>query len=266
MTSTSPTSNPTAQPIRPYKPRHTIFPYTTPDFLRQDESVDTDFYSQSRFVTHIDDTAIALLRSYYLHNLPPSGRILDLCSSWISHFPPSLEAVAIKAKEQETSSETEQLEVIGLGINAKELAANPILKYTLLQDLNENPTIPPHLAPLSAATCVVSVDYLTQPLKVLSSLRSLMKPDTHVHLVISNRCFPTKAVGRWLRVGEEERLLMVGDYLWWAGFRDVEIVTLNDGKGQAEAGSWFAFLKSTDPLWVVRGRNPGLEESNGERK
>ena len=76
-----------------------------------------------------------------------------------------------------------------------------------------------------------------------------------VHLVLSNRCFPTKAVARWLRVGEDERCEMVGDYLWWSGWREVEVVTLCDGTGKG--GGWFGFGR-TDPLWVVRATNTGV--------
>ena len=242
-------------PTLTYAPRHTSFPYTSRDFLRQDEDEDTDFYSSPRFVTHIDDNAIRLLREYYERNLPRKGRILDFCSSWISHFSPSLETAATEDKK----NDREGLQVIGMGMNAKELAANPILQSTILQDLNVSPQIPTRVGTLDAATCVVSIDYLTRPLDVLSSLRERMKPGGKVHLIISNRCFPTKAVGRWLRVGEQERLMMVGDYLWFSGWRDVEILTLSDGKGQAEStglGSFFGFSARVDPLWVVRGTAP----------
>ncbi len=48
---------------------------------------------------------------------------------------------------------------------------------------------------------------------------------------------------------------MVGDYLWFAGWRDVEIVTLSEGgKGRG----WFGFGGGGDPLWVVRGVNRGV--------
>ena len=71
-------------------------------------------------------------------------------------------------------------------------------------------------------------------------------------MIISNRCFPTKAVGRWLRVGEQEKLLMVGDYLHFSGWKESEVVTLCDGKG--DGAGWFG-LGRPDPLWVVRGKN-----------
>ena len=266
----STTSTAHGQSVRLYKPRHDTFPYGPKDFRRDDESPDTNFYTSPRFVTHIDDNAIELLRGYYDRALPRSGRVLDFCSSWISHFPKELETLAVESKKAAASNPDEDaelrvgdrestgLEVIGLGINARELSANPILKSSILQDLNTTPDIPSSVAPLDASTCVVSIDYLTKPVEVLRSLINNTKSGGKVHLVVSNRCFPTKAVGRWLRVGEEEKLQMVGDYLWFAGWRNIEICTLNDGKSQTDIGAssgimdWFGAGR-TDPLWVVRG-------------
>ncbi|KAI4154954.1 MAG: hypothetical protein LQ340_001327 [Diploschistes diacapsis] len=240
-----------AYPTVAYTARHASFPYTERDLLRMDETSDTDFYASPRFVTHIDDNAISLLREYYLHSLPQKGRILDFCSSWISHFPQELEERAVASAREEQSEPGNSLEVLGAGMNKRELDANPILKVRILQDLNIDPKLPESVGSIDAATCVVSIDYLTKPLEALSSVHIHLKPGGSVHLVISNRCFPTKAVGRWLRISEDERLEMAGDYLWWSGFRDVEIVTLCDGKGKGSG--WFG-LQRHDPLWVVRGK------------
>ena len=40
------------------------FPFGPEEFQRYDETADTSFYSQPRFVTHIDDGAIAALTKY----------------------------------------------------------------------------------------------------------------------------------------------------------------------------------------------------------
>lgn len=52
-------------------------------------SLDSLFYSEPRFVTHIDDMAIRALTKYYSEVFPPSNSpdvcLLDLCSSWVSH-------------------------------------------------------------------------------------------------------------------------------------------------------------------------------------
>jgi hypothetical protein len=263
--------------VEPYTPRHASWPYNPSDFTRQDSSSDTNFYSSPRFVTHIDDAAIASLSNYYDSVLPRKGRILDFCSSWISHYPPT---IATAAQQQ---SETPVLKITGMGMNAAELAANPLLNNgRLLTDLNANPDIISPLRSskaigttesdlLDASTCVVSIDYLTSPVAVLRSVLEATKPGGTVHLTISNRCFPTKAMSRWLRVDEEERLLMVGDYLHFAGWKKIEIVELSNGKvkqqQQAQPSSssssttgasslqglfgWMG-MNSRDPLWVVR--------------
>lgn len=199
---------------------------------------DQSFYTVPRFVTHIDDNAIINLGKYYDQVLPRKGRILDFCSSWISHYPPGVAKVAASG----------EVEVLGMGMNKSELSKNPILKAWSIQDLNEEPEVQlpgeGEGRRLDASTCVVSIDYLTKPVEVLSSIRQQSNNGAKVHLIISNRCFPTKVVGRWLKVDEGERLNMVGDYLWWSGWRNIEIQTLVEG-------SW-----TTDPLWVVRGENP----------
>ena len=252
-------------PVKEYKPRSTQ--YSPDDFKRQDESADSSFYSVPRFVTHIDDAAIRDLREYYDTVLPRKGKILDFCSSWVSHYPKSIEDAA----------ETEELKVIGSGMNKAELDANKVISAgRVLVDLNKNPNIADALrsedlvgeddsTKLDASTNVVSIDYLVKPVDVLRSLRDGTKKGGSVHLTISNRCFPTKAMSRWLRVDEEERLNMVGDFLHAAGWQNIEIVELSNGKvseGEQSAPpqgfqglmAWMG-MNSRDPLWVVRATN-----------
>jgi len=252
-------------PITQYTPRHSSWPYNPSDFTKQDSSPDTSFYSAPRFVTHIDDAAISSLRQYYDTALPKKGRILDYCSSWISHYPTSIEEAAASG----------ELKVTGLGMNKAELDANKVLNNgRILVDLNANPDISAALQDakligvedgekLDASTNVVSTDYLTRPLEVLKSLREATKTGGTVHLTVSNRCFPTKAISRWLRIDEEERLLMIGDFLHFAGWEGIEIVELSNGKtneavqqsapqgGLQGLMSWMG-MNHRDPLWVVR--------------
>jgi hypothetical protein len=207
---------------------------------------DPSFYRVPRFVTHIDDNAIHNLRKYYSANLPKKGRILDFCSSWISHYPMDIEE----------ATKSGDLEILGTGMNKSEISMNPVLKAWAIQDLNQDPDVQvpqtesQKSVKLDASTCVVSIDYLTKPVDVLASIRRQTDVGGKVHLVISNRCFPTKVVGRWLKISEDQRLEMVGDYLWWSGWRDIEIVTIVEG-------TWMK-----DPLWVVRGTNVAQHEGN----
>jgi hypothetical protein len=95
-------------------------------FAKADPSPDAEFYADPRFVTHIDDGAIAAVTRVYRESLPSGGAVLDLMSSWVSHLP---EDVAYAS-------------VIGHGMNEEELAANPRLTRWFVQDLNIEPALP----------------------------------------------------------------------------------------------------------------------------
>src|SRR5213082_3197885 len=95
-------------------------------FARIDETDDALFYEPARLVVHIDDGAIAALTELYRAVLPAGGVLLDLMSSWVSHLPP----------------EIAYTEIIGQGMNAAELAANPRLDRWFVQDLNRDPRLP----------------------------------------------------------------------------------------------------------------------------
>ena len=166
-------------------------------FTRDDESDDADFYAFDRFVTHIDDGAIAAVGALY-DELglcgSESGSVLDLCSSWISHFPTKPAHLAIA------------------GMNANELAANDMADEWQVQDLNIDPALPFEDASFSAVTCTVSVDYLTRPLDVFADVSRVLQPGGVFVCTFSNRCFPTKAIRGWLANGNHGRVQIVGRY------------------------------------------------------
>jgi len=53
------------------------------------------FYAQPRLVAHIDGKAIASLTEYYKKEIGAKSDILDICSSWISHFPEDFPKVCL---------------------------------------------------------------------------------------------------------------------------------------------------------------------------
>src|SRR4051795_13337885 len=127
----------------------TSFPAPLPGdaFRRLDEGPDEAFYREPRFVTHIDEAAIAAVTDLYRRHFPPGGAILDLMSSWVSHLPP----------------EVEYARVVGIGMNAEELAANPRLHRWLVHDLNQQPQLPFADGEFDGACICVSIQYLTHP-------------------------------------------------------------------------------------------------------
>lgn len=170
-------------------------------FRRVDESPDEQFYVEPRFVQHIDDHAIAAITDFYRGQLPAGGAILDLMSSWVSHLPGDVNFGS----------------VAGLGMNARELQANPQLTTTCVHDLNANPTLPYDPASFDAAVLTVSIQYLTSPVAVFTDLARVLRPGAPSIVTFSNRCFPTKAISAWQALDDAGHGELVGLYFRLAG-------------------------------------------------
>jgi SAM-dependent methyltransferase len=173
------------------EPSASIFP---PHFFdRGDESADERFYAVDRLLTHIDDGAIAAVTALY-RELELDGDVLDICSSWISHFDPP------------------PARLVALGMNATELAANPAASSWVVRNLNDDPTLPFEDATFDAVTCCVSVDYLTRPLEVFAEAARVLRPGGVFACTFSNRCFPTKAIRGWLSTDDRGHCAIVTAY------------------------------------------------------
>lgn len=202
----------------PFKPEH---------FAREDDSDDALFYDFPRLVTHIDDAAIAALTAYYRRAIPPNADVLDLMSSWVSHLPDDLPLNS----------------VVGLGMNAEELAANPRLTARLVQDLNRDPVLPFPDASFDAVLIAVSIQYLTQPVAVCREVGRVLRPDAPCIVSYSNRCFPTKAVAAWRAFDDRQHAGLVALYFRTAGgFAEARLMDHSPAPGQS------------DPLYVVEAR------------
>ena len=127
-------------------------------------------------------------------DLELTGDVLDICSSWISHFrsPPA--------------------RLVALGLNATELAANDAASEWLVRDLNTDPTLPFDDASFDAVTCCVSVDYLTRPLEVFADVARVIRSGGVFVCTFSNRCFPSKAIRGWLSTDDDGHRAIVGTY------------------------------------------------------
>jgi SAM-dependent methyltransferase len=193
-------------------------------FGRTDESPDTDFYVADRFVTHIDDRAIAAVGELYEH-LQLSGRVLDIMSSWVSHFRHA------------------PAELVVLGMNNRELEANGAATSRVLHDLNLDTRLPFADEHFDAVTCCVSVDYLIRPIEVFAQVRRVLVPGGVFVCTFSNRCFPTKAIYGWLATNDAGRCKIVTEYFRLAGgFEPAQVVLCTPPATQG------------DPLYAVWAR------------
>ena len=182
-------------------------------FDRIDEGDDAAFYAPPRLVTHIDEQAIAALSDFYGETIAPGSTVLDMMSSWVSHLPAEL-ALA---------------EVIGHGMNAAELTANPRLTRAFVQNLNLDPVLPLDDASCDAALCCVSVQYLQRPLEVFAEVRRVLRPGGRFIVSYSNRCFPTKAVAIWRSLDLRGHASLIHRFMDSAEFSGIEARVLANG-------------------------------------
>jgi SAM-dependent methyltransferase len=201
-------------------------------FQRADGRDDAVFYGPPRLVTHIDDAAIAAVGELYAElgidgSAPTPRRVLDLMSSWVSHF------------------RTPPADLVVLGMNAEELAANPAATQRLVHDLNADPRLPLPDADVDAAVCCVSIDYLTRPIEVLTDVGRVLRPGGPLAVTFSNRCFPTKAVRGWLATDDDQHGRVVAELVRRTGRFDEPRVELRTPPGVG------------DPLYAVTATRLG---------
>jgi SAM-dependent methyltransferase len=189
-------------------------------FDREDDSEDEVFYAPARMVTHIDDRAIEAVGQIY-RELGVTGQVLDLMSSWVSHF----------------ADRPEELTV--LGMNETELANNAAADHRVVHDLNADPRLPLPDGRYDAVVCCVSVDYLVRPIEVFTEVNRVLRPGGVFVCTFSNRCFPTKVIRGWLYSSDEMHVEIVAEYFR----RSPGWATLSSQQ----------FLDGTagDPLWAV---------------
>lgn len=206
---------------------------------REDESPDAGFYREPRMVAHIDDAAIGEVTALYrtlLAPLSPVGRVLDLMSSRYSHLP----------------ADVPLAEVVGLGMNADELAENPQLTSAVVHDLNAEQSLPFDDESFDAALCTVSVHYLLHPVAVFRDVARVLRSGAPFAVVFSNRMFWEKAIRAWRERDDAGHVALVRAYFAAAGsYTEPELVAL-----PARHPGWL-FGGGGDPVYALIGRRSG---------
>lgn len=161
------------------------WPFTPADFERVDESPDSSMYSEPRLVNHLDEASLARLMEVYrgvFHAAPAGFSVLDLCSSWVSHYPEEL---------------LEGARVVVHGLNQQELDANKQATERHVQDLNLNPKLPWLSDSFDFVTMSLSVQYLKDPRAVFAEMHRVLRPGGMALIAFSHRAFFEKAVRVW---------------------------------------------------------------------
>lgn len=209
--------------------------FFTDAVLQRSDDDDAAFYAQTRLVDHLDRTALAEISALYARLVPRRSRVLDLMSSWHSHLPSGLAPEA----------------VVGLGMNADELALNPALTEAAVHDLNADPRLPFPEQAFDAVVCTASVEYLTSPFAVFREIARVLRPDGVAVMTFSNRWFPTKAVNVWQQLHEFERPALVLEYFRDSGaFADLNSWSLR-GLRRPVDDAYARRLAQSDPVHAV---------------
>ena len=173
-----------------------------------DGSDDALFYSDPRFVQHLDEAFRDRLTRLYRERIPSCAVVLDLMSSWVSHLP----------------DDQRYEQVIGHGLNAQELQANPRFDRHWVQNLNTNQTLPLEDDSVDYTLIVAGWQYLQQPEAVAAELLRITRPKGQVICAFSNRMFFTKAPQIWTDGDDGDHLRYVAEVLMAQGWSTPELI------------------------------------------
>ena len=172
-----------------------------------DESDDAIFYSEPRYVYHLDTNFRKNLTRIYETELDTNSVILDLMSSWDSYLP-------VKKYKK----------IIGHGLNKKELMKNKALNDFWIQNFNLNQTIPLEDKSVDYCLMVAAWQYLQYPEALVNDIARILTKKGKFIIAFSNRAFWHKSPNIWVNSNEEERIQYVKAVLVSNGFMEPKII------------------------------------------
>ena len=230
------------------------------DFNRENEVPDPEFYAAPRLYHHMDPAARYALRLFFEEAFEGNEApiILDLCSSWASHFPELREFGA----------------VIGVGLNEEELSRNGNLTAFVVHDLNaasavpgvadaamarapankadscEQKVEPEGCGPFDFVTCTLGIEYLVRPVDVLVEALRLLKLGGVCILAFTGRSLSSKTVRVWSAATPGQRLWLAATYFRLAHtdcwrFTDIAAIDLSPDPGRSDSLYVVKAVKST---------------------
>ena len=195
-----------------------------------DESNDEEFYSDPKFVYHLDANFRNYLSSVYKNEINDNSTVLDLMSSWVSYLP----------------LEKKYKKVIGHGLNKEELERNQTLNSFWVQNFNLSQKIPLENGSVDYCLMVAAWQYLQYPENITNEVSRILSDKGKILVSFSNRAFWHKAPNIWTTSTEEERVKYVRKVLVTNGFKEPRIIQkFNDNNL-----NFLPFLKS-DPFYCL---------------
>ena len=195
-----------------------------------DESNDEEFYSDPKFVYHLDANFRQNLSDLYEREIDNYSTVLDLMSSWDSYLP--------KRKKYK--------KIIGHGLNKQELDRNKIFDTYWIQNFNSNQEIPLGNESVDYCLMVAAWQYLQYPENLTREISRILSNKGKFIISFSNRAFWHKAPNIWTSSTEEERIKYVRKVLITNGFNEPNIIK----KFNQPARNIFNFINK-DPFYCL---------------
>ena len=195
-----------------------------------DESNDEEFYSDPKFVYHLDANFRKCLSNLYESEIDDHATVLDLMSSWDSYLP----------------KEKNYKKVIGHGLNKQELEKNKIFDSYWIQNFNLSQEIPLDDESVDYCLMVAAWQYLQYPENLTKEIARILSDQGKIIIAFSNRAFWHKAPNIWTSSNEEERVKYVRKVLINNGFNEPKIIQKFNELSQ----SIFNFLNK-DPFYCL---------------
>ena len=173
-----------------------------------DESNDEEFYSDPKFVYHLDANFRQYLSDVYNKEISDNSTVLDLMSSWDSYLP----------------KEKKYKKVIGHGLNKQELEKNKIFDSYWIQNFNLNQEIPLDSGSVDYCLMVAAWQYLQYPENLTKEIVRILSNQGKIMIAFSNRAFWHKAPNIWTTSTEDERIKYVRKVLITNGFNEPKII------------------------------------------
>jgi len=195
-----------------------------------DENNDEEFYSEPKFVYHLDLNFREYLSNVYKNEIKDSSTVLDLMSSWDSYLP----------------KEKKYKKVIGHGLNKKELEKNKLFNSFWIQNFNSNQKIPLESESIDYCLMVAAWQYLQYPENLTEEIARILNNEGKIIISFSNRAFWHKAPNIWTTSTENERVRYVRKVLITNGFKEPRII-----KKFNEPAINFFKLFNNDPFYCL---------------
>ncbi|KGG16190.1 MULTISPECIES: class I SAM-dependent methyltransferase [unclassified Prochlorococcus] len=202
---------------------------------KDDNTDDSIFYSQPRFVHHLDEAFRQRLTALYREKIKSSCIILDLMSSWVSHLPKE-----IKYKK-----------VIGHGLNLIELEKNKRLDSHWVQDLNSNQNLPLDDDSIDVCLMVAAWQYLQYPENLALELRRVIRDQGQLIISFSNRAFWSKAPKVWTEGSDFDHINYIKNVLSAQGWPEPEYIY----ESTKREGALSFLMGHGDPFFSVLASN-----------